>query len=187
MDFQEYAEWTDKLWSNIGDSNEHALLGMFGELGEIADCKKKVFYGREVDVNNLKEEAGDFMYYAARIYRQNIPNAVLIIDIYPMSISVIDLLEITRNVQEIAEGVSFEDTTLISGGLERSINKVLGICNEYSLTYDEIIACNIAKLEARYNKGKFDAEDATTNRNKDAERKVIEQSGIKGAGQGDGC
>ncbi len=50
-----------------GDQMEHLLhaaLGVTTEAGEIADqIKKHVYYGRELDKENLIEEAGDLAWY----------------------------------------------------------------------------------------------------------------------------
>lgn len=43
----------------------HAHLGLSSESGEIADAiKKHVFYGKELDTDNLIEEIGDLLWYA---------------------------------------------------------------------------------------------------------------------------
>jgi NTP pyrophosphatase (non-canonical NTP hydrolase)/DNA-binding XRE family transcriptional regulator len=43
----------------------HALLGLTGELGELADCLKKHYcYGLRLDGANLVEELGDLTFYA---------------------------------------------------------------------------------------------------------------------------
>lgn len=45
---------------------DHAVTGLVTEVGEIADAlKKHVFYGKELDTLNLKEEAGDLFWYLA--------------------------------------------------------------------------------------------------------------------------
>lgn len=45
---------------------EHAIIGLVSEVGEIADAlKRHVFYGKELDIENLKEEAGDLFWYLA--------------------------------------------------------------------------------------------------------------------------
>lgn len=45
---------------------DHALYGIMSEAGEIADCiKKNVIYGKPLDEVNLREEAGDILWYVA--------------------------------------------------------------------------------------------------------------------------
>jgi NTP pyrophosphatase (non-canonical NTP hydrolase) len=42
----------------------HAVLGVCGEAGELADCiKKEIHYGHELDRKNLIEELGDIRFY----------------------------------------------------------------------------------------------------------------------------
>lgn len=42
----------------------HAVLGISGESGELTDAvKKAVMYGKELDIKNVKEEAGDILWY----------------------------------------------------------------------------------------------------------------------------
>ena len=44
----------------------HAQMGMQTEVAEFADAlKKSLFYGKPLDVVNLKEELGDLMWYMA--------------------------------------------------------------------------------------------------------------------------
>lgn len=44
----------------------HALLGINTENGELQDnLKKFLFYGKDLDVNNIKEELGDLLWYIA--------------------------------------------------------------------------------------------------------------------------
>lgn len=44
----------------------HAMIGLNTEQGEIQDMMKKhIFYGKEIDTVNFKEELGDLMWYIA--------------------------------------------------------------------------------------------------------------------------
>ncbi len=44
----------------------HAALGLTTEVGELADpIKKAMFYGKPLDEANIKEEAGDLLWYLA--------------------------------------------------------------------------------------------------------------------------
>lgn len=44
----------------------HAAFGLAGEVGELIDpVKKAMFYGKPLDVENLREEAGDLLWYIA--------------------------------------------------------------------------------------------------------------------------
>lgn len=47
----------------------HAAIGLCTESGELIDAvKKSTFYGRELDVVNVKEEAGDILWYLAVLF-----------------------------------------------------------------------------------------------------------------------
>lgn len=47
----------------------HAAMGCVTESGELLDAlKKQIFYGRELDVVNIKEEAGDILWYLAILF-----------------------------------------------------------------------------------------------------------------------
>lgn len=47
----------------------HAAIGCVTESGELLDAlKKQMFYGRELDVVNVKEEAGDILWYLAILF-----------------------------------------------------------------------------------------------------------------------
>jgi NTP pyrophosphatase (non-canonical NTP hydrolase) len=55
---------TKKTLSTTEDLLEHMAYGLITESAEIMDAlKKHKFYGRELDVRNLKEEIGDIMWY----------------------------------------------------------------------------------------------------------------------------
>ncbi len=44
----------------------HAMMGVCGEAGEKVDpIKKSMFYGKPLDVENIREEAGDLLWYIA--------------------------------------------------------------------------------------------------------------------------
>lgn len=48
----------------------HATLGISGEAGELVDSvKKSLIYSKPVDLVNLKEEAGDILWYMALLCR----------------------------------------------------------------------------------------------------------------------
>ena len=48
----------------------HGCLGAAGEVGELCDqLKRHLFYGKDLDIVNLKEEVGDVLWYLATIAR----------------------------------------------------------------------------------------------------------------------
>lgn len=49
----------------------HGAIGLSTESGELLDSlKKKIYYGRDLDTVNIKEELGDIMWYMALIMRE---------------------------------------------------------------------------------------------------------------------
>ena len=47
----------------------HASIGLVTESAELADAlKKTMFYGKELDITNVKEEAGDILWYLAILF-----------------------------------------------------------------------------------------------------------------------
>lgn len=81
MDSKTYMDWaltkdrSTESYQELGDRLQmqptqlhmlHAVLGLSGEVGEIVDAVKKgLLYNKPLDVENLKEELGDLMWYAA--------------------------------------------------------------------------------------------------------------------------
>lgn len=68
-DRDNYKEISDRL--NVDNLKLfHACMGMAGEVGEICDAfKKHIMYGKTLDVNNLKEECGDVLWYMGVMIR----------------------------------------------------------------------------------------------------------------------
>lgn len=74
-----YEEWVDSLSCQTFEvmSREivenpqkgkllHAAIGLAGESGELIDTvKKHLIYGKELDLENVKEELGDILFFAA--------------------------------------------------------------------------------------------------------------------------
>ncbi|MCA9385315.1 nucleoside triphosphate pyrophosphohydrolase family protein [Candidatus Dojkabacteria bacterium] len=77
MDINTYLVESEKTLSTNFNSNEkterllHGAIGIVTESGELLDAlKKKLYYGKELDVVNIKEELGDLMWYIAIILRE---------------------------------------------------------------------------------------------------------------------
>ena len=59
-----YAEKARRTLSSDKDVIEHMIIGLVTEAGELMDAwKKHKFYGRELDIQNIKEELGDIHWY----------------------------------------------------------------------------------------------------------------------------
>lgn len=83
MDNGKYLKWAitkdrgydalmERLRSNHGQMRlMHAVMGLAGEVGEVTDAvKKSVLYNKPLDVENVKEEAGDILWYMALLLDQ---------------------------------------------------------------------------------------------------------------------
>ena len=69
MTLKEYQEYCLRTSSKKRDDNSDILisaLGLSGESGEVADLLKKVFgHGHQLDIERLKSELGDCLFYIA--------------------------------------------------------------------------------------------------------------------------
>ncbi len=73
MDINTFAEESSRTLIDKGhDLNLlHAAMGISTESGELMDAfKRKIFYGKDLDVVNVKEEIGDLMWYVAILLRE---------------------------------------------------------------------------------------------------------------------
>lgn len=61
---------TESLVNNQIDPRiDHAVTGLVTESAEMADAiKKSKFYGKELDLTNIKEESGDILWYLALLF-----------------------------------------------------------------------------------------------------------------------
>lgn len=62
-----YTDLAERLKENHGQLRLlHAVMGLTGEVGETADAiKKHILYNKPLDKTNIKEEAGDILWYMA--------------------------------------------------------------------------------------------------------------------------
>lgn len=60
-----YQDLADRLDRHKGSLRLiHGIMGLSGEVGELTDAiKKTVMYNKELDVENVKEELGDILWY----------------------------------------------------------------------------------------------------------------------------
>lgn len=68
--YMQDAPRTESLQDNPVDPRIlHAGIGIATEAGELLDAIKKAkFYGKDLDVTNLKEEGGDILWYLALLF-----------------------------------------------------------------------------------------------------------------------
>ena len=71
MNELDYLRNAKKTLSTRDNLLEHMAYGLITESAEIMDAlKKHKFYGRELDVRNIKEELGDLMWYLYQILEE---------------------------------------------------------------------------------------------------------------------
>jgi NTP pyrophosphatase (non-canonical NTP hydrolase) len=77
MDIKKYMEESEKTLSKNFDVDDkravllHSAIGLSTESAEILDVfKKSIYYGKELDIVNIKEELGDMMWYFAIMLRE---------------------------------------------------------------------------------------------------------------------
>lgn len=59
---------SDKFYP-VNPRIQHAAMGCVTESAELMDAlKKSMFYGKELDIVNIKEEAGDILWYLAILF-----------------------------------------------------------------------------------------------------------------------
>ena len=76
MDLKTYQDLSARTESpnfdvgNLNISTLHGIVGISTEAGELLDAAKKaMFYGRDADKENIREEIGDLMWYIMCIIR----------------------------------------------------------------------------------------------------------------------
>ena len=179
--YLEYKNKSTRTMPDLGKSkNEtHMMAGLFTEKAEIIDVlKKKIAYDKEIDMINLKEEIGDFMWYFV--------NAELVIE---KELGSFDHYKyITENAKaerELIKKISIEKFTSellkidFGSGITRFslllagdfISKVLAYFN---IDFMECLNSNYEKLLKRYPEG-FNT-DKAVNRDLDTERKTLEDN-----------
>lgn len=181
MNLQEYiqqAQVTNDSTASKERNNLHAGYGLVTEIGEIADIfKRHIFYGKDIDIVNLKEEIGDAMWYLAiGIHARGI-ELELVQKSSKDYLSGQDSLTDSQNMLMMADNASY---VLFSHYKDDSLAKTEEIlylstlyhclqclCHINGFTLEEAMDLNIQKLRKRYPDGfsKYDA----LNRNKENE------------------
>lgn len=84
MILSEYADFVDSLFKEMGSEAAtamHAAVGISGEAGELIDAVKKHWvYNKPLDLENVKEELGDILFYMQKLcnmYGWSIPEVLM--------------------------------------------------------------------------------------------------------------
>ena len=71
-EYVEKASRTDAPLATKRDHDEHMVMGMVTEAAELLDVfKKNLAYKKSIDLVNVKEEIGDYLWYLANFCRTN--------------------------------------------------------------------------------------------------------------------
>lgn len=191
MKFEKFIENTRRTWNKQDAKTDfqHALLGLIDESGELASAvKKKVGYGQELNLTNIKEEIGDYSYFLARVIDQLQFNPILL---KKLIISIDEVIKTklskdskitmfdncryisiyTTNILLATESEDDEKAiAIIFNNTIRVIQIFNSICFDMNIKYNSILNANIAKLKARFPE-KFDsslAKEENRDRKKEA-------------------
>lgn len=113
MDIKTYLMQSEKTLSNQFNADEeknqkllHAVIGLSTESGELLDQMKKViYYGKELDRTNIKEELGDLMWYMAILLRE-------------LDLNFEDVLEVNINKLKARYGEKFNSENALNRNLD---------------------------------------------------------------------
>lgn len=128
---------------------EHAILGMVGEIGEIADAYKKHWiYERPLDTVNMLEELGDLRFYIQMAINE---------DLTPSSIPLASRGSFFKNLMTLTQSVGHFQLDIETNQVEHqklSLSRILcqftSLCLQMGVTEEEVIQKNIEKLTKRY-------------------------------------
>lgn len=70
-EYQQLAARTINTLLSVDCQEDHALLGMVGEIGEIHSIYQKAYQGHNVDPEHLKKEVGDLLWFIAEYCTAN--------------------------------------------------------------------------------------------------------------------
>jgi hypothetical protein len=161
-EYQRLALRTARLGEHSREQHlRNAALGLFGESGEIADAIKKAeFQGHVLDVEHLKKEAGDVLWYVALLAHQththlSWPEPPEWVD------AVFNPVDFSLDVAQLVYAIRRDEDVFDAEVQRRAFWEVLShlwdFARVYGTTLPEIAAMNIAKLERRYPNGQFEA------------------------------
>jgi len=183
MRFEEYikkAVKTCAILPTIEDDNNHMLVGMLTEIGELADIyKKNLAYKKDIDVVNAKEELGDLCWYVSNFC--NFHDITPELNFKTHSILYKDYDNITRTlmmaeaIRPIRYGLNTNPKyNILFGAISDILTHIFDFCLFNSFDLEEILDTNIEKLEARYPE-KFFTEERADKRNLKKERDILEK------------
>ncbi len=166
--YQELAQRTCVDLKNDLDNINHMASGIITELGEIMDLyKKELAYKKPLDINHLKEEIGDVIWYVANLHTFLKKEFVFVQK---------QQIEQINNPIELL-WKTIKDIKINPFNLDELNQPILSMIANLQITEQElfeIFDTNIKKLQIRY-PDKFDT-DKALNRDLDAENKILNKN-----------
>lgn len=179
----------------------HAIFGLVTESAELIDAlKKSIFYGKPLDVVNLREECGDLLWYLVQLcnacelnFEEFIAKASMMKHPHQdwvwkyadgkegrvnniFTSRVIFLIEGSKELLDTLDWETIMPKDHVNQTREKLVGEFIDNVSELLLaldtTFADVMERNIAKLKARY-PGKFTTENAV-NRDLVKERAILE-------------
>lgn len=183
----EYQQKAYTFVNDLGNNHNlvHAVFGIKDEVGEIVGAiKKHLFYGKELDLVNIKEELGDALWFIALgLSVLDCPLAYsdlgedsegLLYDLDGLVIASSIIWDLAfENGNVVKEMLYISDPKILIEPFGNALISVHALCLHFGFSIHDVAATNIAKLSTRYKAGKFNKQEAI-NRNLEAEREVLE-------------
>lgn len=186
MDLQQYvadATRTESRIEKVKVNRQHLMfaLYLFADAGSILDqIKKKAFYGKKYDGNELGVNANSIRYTAESLERwvaQGHHHEENEIDIDPRIFHAIigiatEATELVEAMLKTLNGVGDDNINILEEFGDLNWYEAIGI-DALDGDFEQVLTTNIEKLRARFPE-KFTSENAI-NRNLDTERQILEK------------
>ena len=170
MELKKYYEEIQRTMIHLGyDANIiHMQRGMITELAELIDAlKKKDAYNKPIDVVNIIEELGDFMWYFGNYV--NVTKSQTPFESFWIPKDSCFKNKLNENINNLLISIS----CLHTSDIFKYFCTVSSIFMEqYNFTFQQVLDANIAKLRKRYPNG-FSQHDAI-NRNVGEEKLTLD-------------
>ena len=153
--------------------NIHMSLGIADEMFELLNAISKN------DVTNIIEECGDLCWFISQYCKQN---NIVFSDVYNTAKTATKgtvFTELSPGIINITKAIvakynkTFTEKDIFNA-LVDNVSPVIATINAYNLNIEDVLTKNYEKLSSRYNKNRFDANDAAI-RDLNKEREILEK------------
>ena len=173
MNFLKYQEqaWSTAIYNNKGDNPVYVVEGLCGEAGEVFELIKRIHRGQELDLEKLKGETGDVLWYIQGMhseYNMNMPDREM--DPYQRacvaSVKPFDIhhwaFRLSSSIGRVAEWqdsctyydmYNFVSPSDLQNLLESCLQALTMLIHTAGLQLDEVAQFNLDKLARRQEKG----------------------------------